>query len=164
MDTGETRQPIIFQFVSKYFKGEIGIFAAKAMIAAVVALGAMAIGANIVAAAIDNTLQRTIDSARARLAAEVPKLRAAIRDEIRIGGRGFWVRFEDELDRLAKSDDPPPQKKQKVLSDLRVISAKWRPFLLEATAVVTGETTATVPGNAVLDQNNRSRPVDRVAE
>jgi len=47
-----------------------------------------------------------------------------------IGGRQFWERIERELDRAADpSTDLPPEKKQKIINDLRVIAARWRPFI-----------------------------------
>ena len=119
MDTSANRLPVIVQFASKYLKTEIGIFAAKALIAAAVTLATLAIGANILIGA-------AIDQARTR----IPTVRA--------GGGPFWMKVEDELERLAKGDGISPQKKQKIVADLRAISDKWRPFLLEVAAAVNG--------------------------
>jgi hypothetical protein len=47
-----------------------------------------------------------------------------------IGGRQAWTKLEEELDRAANpSNDLPPEKKQKLLNDVHVIVARWRPFL-----------------------------------
>jgi hypothetical protein len=56
------------------------------------------------------------------------------------GGRQFWTKLEDELDRLADPrSDLSPEKKQKILSQIKVISGRWRPFLLEARSAIIGE-------------------------
>lgn len=45
-------------------------------------------------------------------------------------GGPFWGKIERELDRAADpATDLPPEKKQKFLKDVRVIVARWRPFL-----------------------------------
>ncbi len=47
-----------------------------------------------------------------------------------IGGRQFWRRVEEQLDRAADpASDLPPEKKKKLLNDLRTITARWHPFL-----------------------------------
>jgi hypothetical protein len=48
----------------------------------------------------------------------------------KIGGRQFWSGLEKQLDRAADpSSDLPPEEKEKLISDLRAISTRWRPFL-----------------------------------
>lgn len=45
-------------------------------------------------------------------------------------GRPFWTKLEKELDRAAAPEsDLPPAQKQKLLRDIHVIVARWRPFL-----------------------------------
>jgi hypothetical protein len=45
-------------------------------------------------------------------------------------GAPFWGRVERELDRAADpATDLPPEKKQKLLNDVRMIVARWRPFI-----------------------------------
>jgi len=45
-------------------------------------------------------------------------------------GAPFWGKVERELDRAADpASDLPPEKKQKLLNDVHVIAARWRPFL-----------------------------------
>lgn len=45
------------------------------------------------------------------------------------GGRQFWTKLESELGRAADpSSDLPEAKKQKILSDLRAIVERWRPY------------------------------------
>jgi hypothetical protein len=47
-----------------------------------------------------------------------------------IGGRQFWTKIENELDSVADpSSDLAPEKKQKLINDVRVIVARWRPFI-----------------------------------
>jgi hypothetical protein len=60
------------------------------------------------------------------------------------GGRQFWTKLEDELDRLADPrNDLSPEKKQKILSQIKIISTRWRPFLVETRASILGEDDAT---------------------
>jgi len=58
--------------------------------------------------------------------------KATIETASKIGGRAFWTRLEDEIERQA---DPrlelSPEKKQKLLAQIRTISDRWRPFILE---------------------------------
>ncbi len=45
------------------------------------------------------------------------------------GGRQFWTKLESELGRAADpSSDLPEAKKRKILSDLRAIVERWRPY------------------------------------
>lgn len=62
---------------------------------------------------------------------------AAVRS---IGGRQFWTKLEEELDKFADPRrDISPEKKQKILSQIRAISDRWRPFLNEAASSIAGE-------------------------
>ena len=50
--------------------------------------------------------------------------------DLRIGGPQFWTKIERELDRAADpSSDLPPERKQKLINDVRMIVARWRPFI-----------------------------------
>jgi len=47
-----------------------------------------------------------------------------------IGGRKFWTRLEEELDRAAApASDLPPERKQKLINNVRIIAARWRPLI-----------------------------------
>jgi hypothetical protein len=55
-------------------------------------------------------------------------------------GHRFWIKLEGELDRLADPrTDLPPEKKQKILMQIKVISDRWRPFFVEAASAIEGE-------------------------
>jgi hypothetical protein len=57
-----------------------------------------------------------------------------------IGGNRFWTKLEGELDRLADPNtDLSPEKKQKILSQIKIISDRWRPFLVEAASTIEGD-------------------------
>jgi hypothetical protein len=61
-------------------------------------------------------------------------------------GRTFWSNVERELDRAADpTSDLPDEKKQKLLSDIRRIADRWRPFVTEVSGILS-------PSNAPLSQ------------
>jgi hypothetical protein len=50
-----------------------------------------------------------------------------------IGGHDFWIKVEKALDEEANpKHDMPPERRKKILADIRVISDRWRPFIAEA--------------------------------
>jgi hypothetical protein len=70
----------------------------------------------------------------------VEQLEATIRSATVIGGRQFWTNLEEELDKFADPRaDISPEKKRKILSEIKVISDRWRPFLSEAAASIAGD-------------------------
>ena len=51
-------------------------------------------------------------------------------------GKHFWSAVERELDRAADPNtELPEEKKQKLLSDIRTIANRWRPFVAEAASI-----------------------------
>ena len=47
-----------------------------------------------------------------------------------IGGRKFWTKIENELNRAADpASDLTAEEKKKLINDVRVIVARWRPFV-----------------------------------
>ena len=59
----------------------------------------------------------------------INEVRAELR-AVPVSGRPFWTKLEGELDRAADdSSDLPPEQKQKLLRDVHVIVARWRPFI-----------------------------------
>jgi hypothetical protein len=68
------------------------------------------------------------------------QLEQSIRSATSLGGRQFWTKLEGELDKLADGrTDIPPEKKAKLLAQIKAVSDRWRPFLQEATAAIEGE-------------------------
>lgn len=58
---------------------------------------------------------------------------------VHVGGRSFWTKVEAQLDSLADpKSDLTLEKKQKILTQIRVISDRWRPFLNEAVGPLAG--------------------------
>jgi hypothetical protein len=56
----------------------------------------------------------------------------------RIGGREFWTKLESNLERAADpASDLSEEKRQKLLSQIRVLVDRWRPFVSELAAVWT---------------------------
>jgi len=81
-----------------------------------------------------------------------------VRAATSLGGHRFWTKLESELDRLADSRaDLSPEKKQKILSQIKAVSDRWRPFLEEATAAIEGDSkkaeTAVEPMRRVRTQD-----------
>jgi hypothetical protein len=61
-----------------------------------------------------------------------------------IGSHGIVVKFTEVLENLAEErSDLSAEKKRKIIGDIRVVSDRWRPFVKEAYAAITGE-----PGKA----------------
>ena len=79
-----------------------------------------------------------------------------VRAATSLGGHRF--KLESELDRLADPRaDLSPEKKQKILSQIKAVSDRWRPFLEEATAAIEGDSkkaeTAVEPMRRVRTQD-----------
>jgi hypothetical protein len=52
------------------------------------------------------------------------------------GSHDFWAIVERELDRAADpAHDLSPEKKEKLLSDIRIIAERWRPFVAAAAPI-----------------------------
>jgi hypothetical protein len=98
------------------------LFAGKTLIVATVFI----VSVLIIAVHIENKVSQ--------FAQEVQK---SARDMTKVGGPDFWGKLDKEIDRAA---DPAQavsaERKQKILSDLRVITAQWKPFLTEAYSIV----------------------------
>jgi hypothetical protein len=78
------------------------------------------------------------------------QLDATIRSATAIGGRQFWTKLEEELDKFADPRmDISAEKKRKILSQIKVISDRWRPVLTEAASSIGGDAHQIIP---VLDQ------------
>jgi hypothetical protein len=67
----------------------------------------------------------------------VREIKATIESGKSIGGREFWTRFEEELERQAdQKNDLSPDKKEKLLAQIRTLSDRWRPLVVEALSVL----------------------------
>jgi hypothetical protein len=99
-------------------RDSLGHFAAKTCIVALAISACTIFVANWVIRSVEDSTARTISAQLAKMA------------DMRIGGPRFWEKLEHELDNAASpSSDLPPEKKQKLLNDVRVIVARWRPFI-----------------------------------
>ena len=64
----------------------------------------------------------------------------SLRSATSLGGRQFWTKLENQLDQLADpKSDLPPEKKAKILAQIKVVADRWRPLLLEAASAVEGD-------------------------
>jgi hypothetical protein len=58
---------------------------------------------------------------------------ATLQDYTKIGGAQFWSKVEKSLDQLADpKSEMPEEKRQKILSNIRVLRDRWWPFIAEA--------------------------------
>jgi hypothetical protein len=106
--------------------GPIGQFAVKTVIVA----AAIIVSAWIMLDVLDDFADRRMQ-----------QFERTLRSATSLGGRQFWTKLENQLEQLADpKSDLPPEKKQKILGEIKVISDRWRPFLMEAAAAVEGET------------------------
>jgi hypothetical protein len=70
-----------------------------------------------------------IDSAELSITRSLHSVRAELLGA-QIGGSQFWGKIERELEQAADpASDLPAEKKQKIINNLRVIVARWRPVL-----------------------------------
>jgi hypothetical protein len=93
-------------------------FTLKVVIVVVLAAITVVITTNLIAAKIETT----------RLAWQ-----ATFQEYTKIGGPQFWSKFEKSLDDLANpKSEMPEDKRQKILSNIRVIRDRWWPFIAEA--------------------------------
>jgi hypothetical protein len=57
----------------------------------------------------------------------------------KLGGRQFWTKLENQLDQLADpKSDLPPEKKAKILAQIKVVADRWGPFLRQAASSIEG--------------------------
>lgn len=96
--------------------GGLGQFTLKAGIVALIIVAALATSGILIASTVARSVERTVDQVKS----------------VKIGGSQFWSKLEDELDRMARpGNDLPEAKKQKIIADIRMIGAKWAPFVAE---------------------------------
>jgi hypothetical protein len=97
-------------------------FAAKTCIVALVTSACTIFVASWAIRNLEDSIARTISTQSRTISAQLTK--------IPIGGARFWEKIEHELDSAADpSADLPPEKKERLLNDVRVIVARWRPFI-----------------------------------
>jgi hypothetical protein len=105
--------------------GPIGQFAVKTVIVA----GAIVVSAWIMLDFLDDFADRRMQ-----------QFESTLRSATSLGGRQFWSKLEGQLDQLADPrSDMSPEKKQKILTQIKVISDRWRPFVMDAAASIEGD-------------------------
>lgn len=93
-------------------------FVFKTCVIAIVISACTIFVVNWVVGSVEASAARTIDNIRTQLT------------QIPLGGERVWQKVERELDRAADpASDLPPEKKKKLVNDVRVIVARWRPFI-----------------------------------
>jgi hypothetical protein len=105
-------------------------FAVKTCIVGVVFLVCIVVAANAILESVNDTIR-----------------------SVRIGGAPFWEKIERELDRAADpSSDLPPEKKQKIINDLRILAARWRPLIEAIQGDIAKPAPAIAPASAPAPQ------------
>src|SRR3954470_541368 len=103
--------------------GDLRSFALKSAIAIGLITAAVILVGGLLASRIEDTIDRTLYSIRMQLA---PIANA------KIGGSQFWSKIENEIDRVANANNAlAPEKQQKILSNIRAIVSRARPFVAE---------------------------------
>lgn len=104
----------------------LGPFALKAGILITLITFAVMVAAEFAAA----KLETVMDKGRVVVASSVQEFTGG-------SGRKFWTGVEQALERAADpASDIPEEKKEKILSNIRTVAARWRPFVSEAISVV----------------------------
>ena len=107
--------------------GPIGQFAVKTVIIA----GVTVVSAWIMLDVLDDFADRRMQ-----------QFERTMRSATSLGGRQFWTKLENQLDQLADpKSDLPPEKKQKIFAQIKVVADRWRPFVQEAAASIEGDST-----------------------
>jgi hypothetical protein len=100
-------------------------------------IGQFAVKTVIIAAAIVVSAWIMLDDFADR---RMQQIERSLRSATSLGGRQFWAKLENQLDQLADpKSDLPPEKKAKILAQIKVVADRWRPLLLEAAAAVEGD-------------------------
>ena len=103
--------------------GDIRSFALKSLIAIGLVTAAVVLIGTLLVSKVDDTIARTVYTIQAQLA---PITNA------KIGGSQFWAKVENEIDRAANSSSAiAPERQQKLLSNIRAIVGRVRPFVAE---------------------------------
>ena len=94
--------------------GPIVLFAIKTCIVAAIVTACTVFTADWVIGSAEQSFARSVKSVQ----------------QFSIGGRKFWARLEEELDRAASpASDLPPERKQKLIDNVHVLAARWRPLI-----------------------------------
>jgi hypothetical protein len=104
--------------------GDLRSFALKSLITIGLITAAIVLIGTLLVSKIDDTIAHTVYSIQTQLA---PIANA------KIGGSQFWTKVENEIERAANSNNAmAPEKQQKLLSNIRAIVTRVRPFVAEA--------------------------------
>jgi hypothetical protein len=103
--------------------GDLRSFALKSLIAIGLVTAAIVLVGGLLVSKVDDTIARTVYSVQAQLG---PLANA------KIGGSQFWAKVENEIERVANpTNGLAAEKQQKLLSNIRAIVTRVRPFVAE---------------------------------
>jgi len=102
-------------------RSELGQFTLKALIIIGLIAGAFMLSGALLVPRIERIVANT---------------EAKMQQYTKVGGAQFWAKVEGELERAVDpAHDMPPEKKQKLLSQIHVLVERWRPFVAEIAAL-----------------------------
>jgi hypothetical protein len=82
-----------------------------------------------------NYVTKVVDDRVAQIRFVIEKVQGG-----KIGSHGLVTKFSDVLENLTEErSDLSEAAKQKIIADIRVVSDRWRPFVKQAYAAITGE-------------------------
>jgi hypothetical protein len=103
--------------------GDLRSFALKSLITIGLITAAIILVGTLLVSKIDDTIARAVYSIQAQLGPIA---------NTKIGGAQFWAKVENEIDRAANANNGmAPEKQQKLLSNIRAIVTRVRPFVAE---------------------------------
>lgn len=90
-------------------------------------------------------LQHMVDSTTSDLLAGTDRMARSIESNLG-GGSRFWTKVTEEIERAAAPEkEMPAEQKKKLLMDIRTLASRWRPFVLEAKAILADVPSAPEP-------------------
>ncbi len=119
--------------------GPLTQFALKTAIVTVAIVVAMTFLLDSVFANLNTVLRQNIEIVRA-------DVRALTNLKGKFGGRDVWNKLETELERAADpKNEIAPERKKKILANLRIVADRWRPVVVEVTDIIAGPPAPNAP-------------------
>lgn len=130
MDTNEAQAPATTQETTRM--GPLTQFAIKTAIITIAIVVSATFLMDAVFSNLNTVLRHNIEIIRA-------DVRAITTLKGKLGGKEFWTKIETELEKAASPrHEISPERKQKIMANLRIVADRWRPVLDEVSAIIAG--------------------------